>query len=220
MPEIVKIDPINPERPLILKAARILREGGIVAYPTETFYGLGADAENVKAIERIYTIKGREDKKPISILIGSKEDITKYALHITERGEKLMNRFWPGALTLVFEASRNVPEILTAGTGKIGIRLSSHAISTHLVQNIPESLTATSANVSGKKECSSAREVMEGLGNAIDAVIDGGTTPGGLGSTILDVTEDPPRILREGIIPISLINEILRYDSVNERGNT
>lgn len=217
MPEILKIDPLYPEPSLILKATVILKRGGVIAYPTETFYGLGADAANEKAIEKIYTIKGRKDKKPISIIIGSAKDIDRFAVNISESSKKLMGRFWPGGITLVFEASRNIPEILTAETGTIGIRYSSHAIAAHLAQNLSGALTATSANISGKKECSSAYEVIETLGDTVDAVIDGGVTPGGSGSTVVDVSMEPPVILREGIIPSSLIHEIIGHSPYNKR---
>jgi L-threonylcarbamoyladenylate synthase len=211
MPEILKIDPLYPEPSLIEKATGILKRGGVIAYPTETFYGLGADAANEKAIEKIYAIKGREDKKPISIIIGSAHDVDIFAVNISESSRKLMGRFWPGGLTLVFEASRTIPKILTAETGTIGIRFSSHAIAAHLARNLPGALSATSANISGEKECASADEVIESLGDTIDALIDGGITPGGSGSTIVDVSMEPPVILREGIIPSSLIDEIIQH---------
>ncbi len=112
-----------------------------------------------------------------------------------------MERFWPGALTIIFKASPDVSHLLTAGTGKIGIRLSSHPVATALAKKLGHPITATSANLSGKHECTSADEVIQGIGDQIDAVIDGGQTPGGSGSTIIDVTTDPPAILREGVIP-------------------
>jgi L-threonylcarbamoyladenylate synthase len=214
MPEIIKIDALYPEPSQIEKARGILKRGGIIAYPTETFYGLGVDAANEKAIEQIYTIKGREDKKPISIIIGSAQDVDIFAVNISEGSRKLMKRFWPGGLTLVFKASPTIPKILTAETGTIGIRYSSHAIAAHLARNLPGALSATSANISGKKECTSASEVIDTLGDRIDAIIDGGMTPGGLGSTIVDVSAESPVILREGIIPSSLIDEIIGRKSL------
>jgi L-threonylcarbamoyladenylate synthase len=213
MPEILKIDPLYPEPSLIEKATGIMKRGGVIAYPTETFYGLGTDATNERAIEKIYTIKGREDKKPISIIIGSAHDVDIFAVNISESGRKLMERFWPGGMTLVFEASPAIPEILTAETGTIGIRYSSHAIAADLARNLAGALTATSANISGEKECTSADDVIETLGDRIDALIDGGITPGGSGSTVIDVSMEPPVILREGIIASSLIDEIIGCSS-------
>jgi L-threonylcarbamoyladenylate synthase len=210
MVEILKLDPDNPDQSLINQAADILKEGGIIAYPTETFYGIGADAENKKAIERIYTIKGRDFKNPISTIIGNRTDVIKLTRDVPESGSKLMNRFWPGGLTILFEASHNVPQKLTAKTGKIGIRLSGNLIATSLAKTLSKAVTATSANLSGQKECLSVNDVIDSLGNSIDAIIDGGSTPGGLASTIVDVTTDPPNIVREGVVPATLIFDTLQ----------
>jgi len=210
MVDILKLDPNNPEQSLIDRAVKILREGGVIAYPTETFYGIGADAENEEAIEKIYMIKGRNFNKPIPVIIGKQNDVIKYAKDIPETGRKLMDRFWPGALTILFEASHNVPQKLTAGTGKTGIRLSSNIIATILAKTLSRAIAATSANLSGQKECSSVDDVIDSLGNGVDAVIDGGQTPGGMGSTIVDVTIDPPTVVREGVITSSIIFDILQ----------
>jgi L-threonylcarbamoyladenylate synthase len=208
MPLIIKINPDNPERDRIDEAVALLRKGGVIAFPTETFYGLGADAGNEKAIEKIFKIKGRDFRNPISVIIGKKEDLTDLVEGIPALAEALMARFWPGPLTLVFRASGLVNPGLTAGTGKIGIRLSSHPIATALAGAIGRALTATSANLSGKKECPSAGEVLDQLGGSLDGVIDGGSTAGGPGSTILDVTCDPPRILRHGAISAARLQGI------------
>ncbi len=205
MPEILKIDPRNPDKALITEAVEILRGGGIIAYPTETFYGLGADGCNDEAVEKIFLIKGRDIKNPVSVIIGGRDDLRGIVQDIPDRALSLMERFWPGALTIVFSASANVSPLLTAGTGKIGVRISSHPIATALAGTLGRPLTATSANPSGGKVCTSAQEVMESIGDQIDVIIDGGETPGGKGSTILDVTADPPVILREGAIPASVI---------------
>ncbi|MBN2398422.1 MAG: threonylcarbamoyl-AMP synthase [Deltaproteobacteria bacterium] len=179
----------------------MMRRGGVVAYPTETFYGLGADIRNEQALKKIYAIKGRSFDKPIPIIIGSREELPRFAQDITPAAKILMDRFWPGGLTLLFQAAFNLSNRLTAGTGKIGIRLSSHPIATLLAQNLAGAITATSANRSGEKECSSVREVIRHLSDTVDAVIDGGRTPGGAGSTIVDITVDPPVVIREGVIP-------------------
>lgn len=210
MPTILKIDPKNPDKSSIIAAVEILKKGGVIAFPTETFYGLGADAGNAEAVEKIYRIKGRDFKNPIPIITGNRQDLSRLVENIPETGQKLMERFWPGGLTIIFRASSNVLLKLTAGTGKIGIRLSSNIISSHLAKTLQNPITATSANLSGAKECSSADEVINCLKDKIDAVIDGGRTPGGLGSTIVDVTTDPPTILREGIIPSPLLSNTLR----------
>jgi len=194
----------------VTEAAAIMREGGVIAYPTETFYGLGADIRNEGALERLYTIKGRGFNKPISIIIGSRDDLKWFAREITPAAESLMDRFWPGGVTLLFQAAHGLSERLTAGTGKIGIRLSSNPVATLLAQNLSGAITATSANRSGEGECISAGEVVAAMGESVDAVIDGGKTQGGAGSTIVDTTVDPPVVIREGIISSSELYREIR----------
>jgi L-threonylcarbamoyladenylate synthase len=210
MPEIITLDPDRPDQSLIAKVGNILKKGGVIAFPTETFYGLGTDCDNEEAIEKIYTIKGRSFDKPIPIIIGQRRYINKYATSIPEAGKKLMDRFWPGGLTLLLPASPRLPQKLTAGSGKIGIRLSSNTIATGLADTLSGGLTATSANISGEKECSTVHEVIGSLGEIIDLYVDGGRTPGGMGSTIVDVTVDPPVIIRKGVIPSELIIDTMR----------
>jgi len=207
--QVFTIDPQEPDEALVRTAAAILRNGGIIAYPTETFYGLGADSENEYAIEKIFAAKGRAFNKPLSLIIGQTSDIARFIKTIPDAGRKLMDTFWPGGLTLVFEASQNVSHRLTAETGKIGIRLSSNSIAAALAKMIGGAITATSANLAGKDECTTAREVTDALADRVDAVIDGGRTPGGEGSTIVDVTIDPPVVIREGIILSSAIFDTL-----------
>lgn len=209
MREILNIDSQRPDDSVIEEASSILRSGGVVAYPTETFYGLGADGQNEGAIKKIFLIKGRNFKNPISVIVGNVNDVRGLVDEVPEIALHLMERFWPGALTIIFKASPDISDHLTAGTGKIGIRLSSHPVATALARKLGHPITATSANFSGKNECTSADEVIQGIGDQVDAVIDGGQTPGGLGSTIIDVTTDPPAILREGVIPKYKITESL-----------
>jgi L-threonylcarbamoyladenylate synthase len=209
MREILNIDSQRPDDSMIAEASSILRAGGVVAYPTETFYGLGADGQNEEAIKKIFLIKGRNFKNPISVIVGNVNDVRGLVDEVPEIALHLMERFWPGALTIIFKASPDISDHLTAGTGKIGIRLSSHPVATALARKLGHPITATSANFSGNNECTSADEVIQGIGDQVDAVIDGGQTPGGLGSTIIDVTTDPPAILREGVIPKYKISESL-----------
>jgi len=208
MTKIIKINPENLEPEKIAEAVAILKGGGVIAFPTETFYGLGADAGNDKAIKQIFEIKGRDFRNPIPLIIGKKEDLSGLVEDIPALAETLMTRFWPGPLTLVFRASGRVNPRLTAGTGKIGIRLSSNPVATALAGALGGPITATSANLSGKKECSSAGDVLDQLGGRLHGVIDGGSTAGGLGSTILDVICDPPRILRHGAISAARLQSI------------
>ncbi len=200
MPEILKIGDKNSEEIILTRATEIVSQGGIIAYPTETFYGLGADATNEKAIQKIFAIKGRDFKNPISLIIDHKDDIYPLVQDVPEVAQKLMAACWPGALTIVFSASDNVSPMLTAGRGKIGLRVSSHSGAQGIVKKLKRPLTATSANLSGAPECVSASEVVFQLVGKIDAIVDMGYTSGTIGSTIIDVTSNPPVILREGAI--------------------
>jgi L-threonylcarbamoyladenylate synthase len=201
MTRLLKIDPGKPDAEKLAEAVRVLCEGGVVAFPTETFYGLGADARNETAVEKIFRIKGRNFRNPISVIVASDREVIPLVEEIPAAAQILMKTFWPGPLTLVFRASSSVLPRLTADTGKIGIRVSSHPLARLLAGGLGGPLTATSANLSGGPECSSADAVIRALGELPGSVIDGGETPGGKGSTILDVTVFPPRILREGAIP-------------------
>ncbi len=184
----------------IHQASKVILSGGVVAVPTESFYGLSVHALNEKAIERLFAAKGRREDNPLLILIASRETLGSYVTEVSDRAWKLMKRFWPGGLTLVFFADSILPPSLTAGTGKIGIRLSSHPVPRELAKAVGAPITGTSANRSGQPACSTAEEVMEAVGEDIDLILDGGKTPGGKGSTVLDVTVDPPVVLREGIV--------------------
>jgi L-threonylcarbamoyladenylate synthase len=200
MPEILKADADSSEEKILIRAAEIIAGGGIIAYPTETFYGLGADATNDKAIKKIFAVKGRDFKNPISLIIAQAEDIYPLVQKVPETARKLMTAFWPGALTIIFAAADKVSPLLTAGSGKIGLRVSSHPLASKIVQKIKRPLTATSANLSGAPECSMVSEVIKQIGDKVDAIIDCGQTKGGKASTLIDVTCDPPVILRDGAI--------------------
>jgi len=184
----------------IQEAAQVILTGGVVAVPTESFYGLSVHALNEKAIERLFQVKGRCEDNPVLVLIASRETLESYVTKISDRASKLMECFWPGGLTLVFFADPILPPSLTAGTGKIGVRLSSHLVPKELARVVGAPITGTSANRSGQPSCSTAEEVMEAVGEDIDLILDGGKTPGGKGSTVLDVTLDPPVVVREGLV--------------------
>ncbi|HQP41068.1 MAG TPA: L-threonylcarbamoyladenylate synthase [Smithella sp.] len=209
MPEILKPGTEISEDAMINRAVTILTDGGIIAYPTETFYGLGVDATHEEATGKIFAVKGRNFKNPVSLIIAKPEDINMLVTDVPETAKKLIDAFWPGALTIVFQASDTVSPLLTAGTGKIGLRVSSHPIALKIVQNMKKPLTATSANLSGAPECSTASEVAGQIGGKIDAILDGGKTPGGASSTLIDVTLNPPVVLREGSISRQSIKEHL-----------
>ena len=197
---IIKVDPSRDFQNAINKASDILLSGGLVAYPTESFYGLAVDSTNENAIRRLFLLKQRSPGRPLLILIPSIEALDRYVAHIPSIAHQLIDEFWPGGLTLVFEAGPKVSPLLTAGTNKIGIRLSPHPVATALAQAIGAPITGTSANISGKPACRNAGEVSGSFKEWVDLILDGGATTGKVGSTVLDITVDPPLILREGMI--------------------
>lgn len=181
------------------EARDFLLSGGAVAFPTETFYGLAVNPMDEHAVDRLFRIKKREPDQPILILLPSLESLDLYAADIPEMAGALIKRFWPGPLTILFRARPCLPLRLTAGTGRIGVRLSSHPIATALAVSINSPVTGTSANISGSPPCRTAMEVYEYFKEDV-LILDGGETRGGIGSTILDVTVNPPEIVREGMI--------------------
>ena len=206
---LVKVDGGQDFEKTIDRGAQCLKSGGVVAYPTESFYGLGVDTSNERAIKRLFLVKGRKSEHPILILIPSVDVLDKYVVRIPEIAYGLINSFWPGGLTLVFHADPSVSPLLTSGTGKIGVRLSSHPIATALTQSLGVPISGTSANISGKAACRSADEVSGMFDNRVDLILDGGRTPGKTGSTVLDVTVVPPRLLREGMIQREQLQKFL-----------
>lgn len=193
----------------IKAAGEVLKQGGIVAFPTDTVYGLGAVFDDEKAVRKIFAAKGREEKKPLSILVA---DIVQVELlseiksgEMAQKAERLMKKFWPGALTLIFQKKPGIPDAVTAGGETIGIRMPDMELTRELIRAAGKPLAAPSANTSGKRSSVSAREVLEDLDGKIDMVIDGGTCPVGVASTVVDMTGETPVILREGVITAEMI---------------
>ena len=191
------------------KAAEVILSGGLVAFPTESFYGLAANIADDTALQRLFVAKKRRGGIPILILIPSLETLSQYVTYIPETGRQLIKEFWPGGLTLIFEAGTNISPLLTGRTGKIGIRYSSHPVATALSRAVGMPITGTSANVSGQPACLNAKAVSHSLGNAVDLILDGGETEGGTGSTVLDITIKPPRVLREGMVSREKLSKYL-----------
>ena len=191
-------------------AADIVRRGGVIAFPTETFYGLGACPFDACAVQRIFDLKGRPfQDAPILVLVRSRADLETLAVEITPAAERLMEACWPGPLTIVFRASVAVPSVLTAGTGTIGVRLPAHPDVQRLLEAVGGPLTATSANRSGRPPAMTVDEVERTLGDGVDAILDGGATPGGLPSTVVDTTVTPPRVIREGRVSTAAVLAII-----------
>lgn len=184
----------------LIDAVRIISEGGIVAFPTESFYGLGVDATNTSAVENLFQIKKRDHDSPILILISSLRNLPQFVAHTPSSAKRLGEKFWPGGLTMIFQASPIVSPALTSSTGKVGIRISSHPLAHTLSKTLNVPITATSANISGMPPCIKASQVVEYFNSAVDLILDGGETQGKCPSTILDVTTDPPILIREGMV--------------------
>jgi L-threonylcarbamoyladenylate synthase len=201
MPLILKVEKDSTQREeAIRKAAQLIRHGSVVAFPTETFYGLAALATDYNAIAKVYLLKRRAIYKSLSILVADLSELENWIENLSREARHLAKNFWPGPLTLVCSAGKTLPPNLTAGTGKIAVRISSHPVAQALVQAVGRPITATSANRSGSPNCRSCEEVLSQLGHELEAIVDAGLTPGGKASTIADVTTWPPKVLRSGTI--------------------
>ncbi len=209
MAKIFSVDPKNLPPEVIKAAVSVLKSGGVVALPTETYYGLAVDPFSESAVQRLFRLKKRPQEKPILLLLGSWEMLALVVAEIPLWAQRLMQRFWPGPLTLVFKARKDLPASLTAGTGTVAVRLSSHPLPTYLSQSFSKPITGTSANLSGAPPATSAIEVKR-IFPEVDLILDGGETPGGAPSTIVSVTEFPPRLLRPGKIPWTEIQNLVK----------
>lgn len=182
------------------RASQLIRSGRVVAYPTETFYGLGADSLSYQAVQNLFSLKGREQDKPIPVLVSDWEMLEKIVWRIERRAEDLIRNFWPGPLTLIFQARKILPANLTAGTGKIGVRISSHPVARELCRRTGRPITTTSANPAGQTPPRSAARVRRYFSSRLDLILDSGRVSGKKGSTVLDLTSDPALLVREGEI--------------------
>jgi L-threonylcarbamoyladenylate synthase len=182
------------------KAAGAVKRGGIIAYPTETFYGLGVKFDNSAALENLYRLKCRSRNKALPLIIGEKQMLGLIASSVTESAEKLIEKFWPGPLTLLLPAKANISGLLTAKTGKIAVRIPGESFALELARSLRFPITATSANISGMPPAENIDDVIRYFGDAIDLIIDCGKTPGGRPSAIVDASGVKVRILREGAI--------------------
>jgi len=192
------------------EAGEVVRGGGVIAFPTETFYGLGVNPFNVQAVQRLYDLKGRSPQtSPILVLIRSRHELQALVSEITPAAERLMQACWPGPLTLVFRAAGAVPSALTAGTGTIGVRLSASPDVQRVLDVIGGPLTGTSANRTGQPPATTAEEVARAFGADVDLIVNGGPTPGGLPSTVVDTTVSPPRLIREGCVSQAALRAVL-----------
>ena len=220
--ELLRVDAQSPQAEVLRYAAHFLTRGCVVAIPTDTFYGLAADPFNLAAVDEIYRVKGRPETRARPILVNSLEQalmllrdreeatVGQALLTIPPRNfTRLAEAFWPGALTLVMDASNRVPLKVTANTGKVALRWPKSALVGQLINEFEGPITGTSANVSGFPSCTSAEQVIKQLGNRLPLVLDSGDTGAALPSTIIELRGGQWKVLREGAIPVDLIEKIL-----------
>ena len=199
--KIFKVNSAKLDKGTLDTVVEVLRQDGVMVYPTETFYGLGANALSPPAIQKVYRLKAREENKPLSVVISDLEMLKGLVAEVPAVFGPLSKDFWPGPLTLVLKASPKVPPELERGTGTIGVRLPAVPWIWTLLDRAGFPLTATSANLSGEQEIADPESVIRGFKGKVDVILDSGNTPGSRPSTVLDLTLERPHILREGVIP-------------------
>ena len=200
MSQILKIAPNASLKNHTNRIRNILEDGGVIAFPTDTYYGLGVNPFNRKGIRRIFEIKSRRANKPLLVLVASEAQIDQLVQNRSQQANRLIKEFWPAPLTLIFNAVPELPDILTANTGKVGIRLPGNKWTRRLVKAVGCPLTATSANRNNEANLKTAEEVEQTFGTEIDLIIDPGPAPGGKVSTLLDTTVSPPVLIRRGAV--------------------
>jgi L-threonylcarbamoyladenylate synthase len=206
---VLKVDSQQPDMEKVRVAAGIIREGGLVAFPTETVYGLGADALNPKAILELFEAKKRPMDNPPIVHVKNIGDVYRLAAQVPPKADKLMRTFWPGPLTLVFKRSEIVPDVTVAGLDTIAVRMPQHAVALALIRESRRPIAAPSANLAGKPSPTSAQHVFDDLNGRIDAILDGGPTRIGVESTVLDLSVEPPQVLRPGGTPLEALKQVL-----------
>lgn len=198
MTTVIRVNPDHPEEDVIERAASIIRSGGLVAFPTETVYGLGADAMNEQAVQRVFQAKGRPSDNPLIVHIADRRMLSSIATRVSRKAELLIEEFWPGPLTLVLERKPGVASSVSAGLATVAVRMPASKIALALIGQAHTPIAAPSANQSGRPSPTEAAHVASDLDGRIDLILDGGATNIGIESTVLDVTVDPPIILRPG----------------------
>lgn len=208
----------KPEKNVLNEAARIIKGGGIVSFPTETVYALGADAYNEEMVAKIYRIKRRDRSKPISVFLKGVEDVRKVVDFVSDDAEKLMEKFWPGPLTLVFKCTHPKLSLVLAKGEKLGIRVSPSQLIARLLDAVGVPITATSSNISGKKSCVAANRVFYFFNGRIDMILNGGKSKVFLPSTVLDVSTEEVSLIRLGHIPMEEIGKVVPKIRIPEEG--
>ena len=216
--EIIKIDSENIDRDLMKKAGELIAAGELVAFPTETVYGLGGDALDPEASKKIYAAKGRPSDNPLIVHIADFSDMERVARSIPHAAKKLADKFWPGPLTMIVEKSDNVPDATTGGMDTVAVRMPNHPIALSLIEQSGCLIAAPSANTSGRPSPTEAGHVAEDLSGKIAMIVDGGPVGIGIESTIIDLTENPPMVLRPGYITPQMLSEVLGVEVVIDPG--
>ena len=199
---------LQPTSENLLRAAEFIKRGELVAFPTETVYGLGADGLNIEACRKIFTAKGRPSDKPLSLHVASLEMVEQVA-QVSAQAEKLFERFCPGALTIILPKNKIVPDFVTSGRASVGIRFPANDVALSLIRLSGKPIAAPSANLSNLPPPKTAREVLENLSGRVEIILDGGQCEFGISSTIIDLTTSEPKILRHGAIADKKILEVL-----------
>ncbi|TBR10110.1 MAG: threonylcarbamoyl-AMP synthase [Candidatus Nitrosotenuis sp.] len=207
--KILKINPTRPQISMIRQAVQLIRKGETVAFPTETVYGLGADALNPSAVKKIFEAKGRPADNPLIVHIQDKEDLKRLASDIPEITEKIIEKFWPGPLTIVLKKSKIVPKITTGGLNTVAIRMPKNKIASLLIKEAGIPLAAPSANFFGRPSPTLAKHVSDDLGGRISMILDGGKTKIGIESTVIDLTGKTPMLLRPGGVTLEQIQKLV-----------
>ncbi|MEX0861515.1 L-threonylcarbamoyladenylate synthase [Nitrosopumilus sp.] len=219
--EILKINPKNPQLSKIRQAAKVIKSGNLVAFPTETVYGLGANALDSRSVKKIFVAKGRPSDNPLIVHISDISDLKMLVDHIPNTAHKLIAKFWPGPLTLVLKKSKIVPKITTGGINTVAIRMPENKIAQALIRETGVPIAAPSANISGRPSPTIAKHVFDDLGGKINMILDGGKTKIGIESTVIDLSRKHPSLLRPGGISLeqlqSLIGKIALPSSIHER---
>jgi L-threonylcarbamoyladenylate synthase len=206
--DVLKVDALNPQPDVIRRAADVIRAGGLVAFPTETVYGLGANALDAAAVARIFEAKGRPATNPVIVHVFDASNVLNVASNWPETARKLVDRFWPGPLTLVVPKADVVPSIVTAGGPTVAVRCPDHPVASALIRAAGVPVAAPSANRSTELSPTRAEHVLKGLNGRIDLLLDGGPCRGGIESTVVDVTGEVPRLLRPGLITVPMLEEV------------
>lgn len=207
--KLIRMSLEKPDMEGIREAADVLRKGGLVVFPTETVYGLGADALNPEAVKRVFEAKGRPPDNPLIVHIADRHQLIDLADEVPEKGQRLAKEFWPGPLTLVVKRTFLVPDIVTAGLDTVAIRMPDHPVALALIEEFEGGIVGPSANLSGKPSPTSAQHVMDDLKGRVDVVLNAGPSEIGIESTVLDVTVDPPVILRLGSLHKESLEDII-----------